>query len=352
MAVSFTYVLPSGTNPFIPSPNAEGSGQLLVDYSRNEKDFLVNRLTTITPVNLPAGYWQRFNPADANRLRDLNTYKWRDGQQFPAGDQAKQGFTNLSYATERYAEVYPIGYQEKENATWDVETQATNILGPKLMMIRTKAFVDLVTAAGNYLSTNTKTATSWGGGTWAAATATNRYIQKTLNAIERQVNILTLGTVTRKDLILLLSPTVALGISETAELQQYVVNNQFALGQLKGGVPGQNAAFGLPDQLYGYKVEVMSETYNSANRGAADSVNFFAPENGALVLARPGGLENTGGFATAFGSVHMFSYQPEEMKMETHDEPHNRRLMVQAYDNFDMKIVSPETLFQITSILS
>ena len=98
------------------------------------------------------------------------------------------------------------------------------------------------------------------------------------------------GTVTRKDLILLLSPTVALGISETAELQQYVVNNQFALGQLKGGVPGQNAAFGLPDQLYGYKVEVMSETYNSANRGAADSVSFFAPENGAIVLARPGGL--------------------------------------------------------------
>ena len=47
-------VYPSGTNTYLPSFDA--TGNMIVSFSRNVKDFALNKYVTITPVTKSTGY--------------------------------------------------------------------------------------------------------------------------------------------------------------------------------------------------------------------------------------------------------------------------------------------------------
>jgi hypothetical protein len=55
---------------------------------------------------------------------------------------------------------------------------------------------------------------------------------------------------------------------------------------------------------------------------------------------------------SAFSTVHFFVYGPDEMKMETMDQPFDRRQVVLMTDCFDCKIVAPETGGLLTNIFA
>lgn len=346
---TFTYAYPSGTNPFIPSYNGQATAQLIVDYSRNPKTFTVNKLVTISPVKKVSGYFMRFDQAVLSRVTDNAEAVWADGQEFPAGPHNKQRFTNIYYEATRYAEPYPVGYLERDQATWDVDKQAQRVLGQRMMTRRALAFKNLVTNTNNYLTNNTGTATAFGGGQWSAATATNPYILQTINEVERRLLLTTNGVITREAMILLLSPTLAYNISKTQEIHAYLGNSPVALAVLRGEAAGTNKTYQIPDNLYGCRTVVDTTVQNTAARDATPNYTFFQPTEDAIFLVRPGDIpENVGDFATAFSSIHLFVYEPEEMVVRSHDEPHNNRLVHQAFDHWDIKIVAHETLFLVT----
>lgn len=352
MAVTFGYSYPSGTNPFVPRFDAKGSGRLIVSYSRNPKDFAVNKLVTITPRTEMSGYYARFDPSVLARIGDLNSTVWADGQPAPTGDQNKQRFTFVPYAMQRRAEPFYIGYQERDQAVWDTDAQAQDVLGQRMMGQRALEFYNLVTNTANYLSTNTNTATALSNGLWSAATGSNPYIKITLRKIVNQIVQITNAAVSRKDLTLLLSPDVAGAMAETQEIREYLARSVFALSELKGGDKEQNDNWGLPPKLYDINVVVDPTINNTAFRDANPSYSFMAPSNSAIILCRPGDLVNTGQFATAYSSVHMFSYTKEEMLLETFDEFWNKRIRHMSVDTRSFQVVSPETLYLVTNVLS
>lgn len=352
MAVTFGYAYPSGTNPFVPRFDAKGSGKLIVSYSRNPKDFAVNKLVTITPRTELSGYYARFDPSVLSRVNDLNSTVWADGQPAPTGDQNKQRFAFVPYAMQRRAEPFYVGYQERDQAVWDVDAQGQDVLGQRMMSWRALEFYQLIQNANNYLASNTSTATALSGGLWSAATGSNPYIKIGLRKIVNQIVKITNAAVSRKDLTLLLSPDVAGALAETQEIREYLARSVFALKEIRGNEPDQNENWGLPDRLYGINVVVDPTIQNAAFRDQDPSYNFMTGANEAIILCRPGDLVNTGQFATAFSSVHMFSYTKEEMLMETFDEFWNKRVRHMVTDTRAFQVVSPETLYRVTSVLS
>ena len=64
--VSANAQFPSGSNTYIPSFDA--TGQLVVSFSRNPKDFPLNKCITITPVKKSSGYYLKLNAEQAARV--------------------------------------------------------------------------------------------------------------------------------------------------------------------------------------------------------------------------------------------------------------------------------------------
>lgn len=352
MAPTFNYAYPSWSNPFIPAFNRNGTGRLIVDYSRNWKKFLLNRLVTLTSVTEPSGHYLRFDPSVLSRVTDPNESVWVDGQPFPAGEHNTQKFQFIPYTTVRHARPYFFGYDTKKNAVWDMDAQAERVLGNMMMTERNVEFYGLVQNSANYLTQNTATATAAGGGLWSAATSTNPYIQQSIDYAVEKMMLVTNGAVGRSDFTLLLSPKVAHAIAATQEVRETLIQSPFALGIITGNKEGQNVNYNLPPTLYGVKVEVDPSIQNTAMRDLPPTYRFFAGTNEAILICRPGDLENTGDFATAYSSVHMFCYSEYEMKMETVDLSWDKRIRHQVSDQRQFQIVSPETLFLFTNVLS
>lgn len=357
MAVTFNYAYPSWSNPFIPSFNRNGTGRLIVDYARNWKKFLVNRLVTITSIPEPSGHYLRFDQSVLSRVSDPNESVWVDGQPFPAGEHHTQKFQFIPYTTVRHARGYFTGYDTKKNAVWDTDAQAERVLGNMMMTERNVEFYNLIQNSDNYLTDNTATATAAGGGKWSAATTSNNYIQKSIDYAIEKMMLATNGVVNREDFTLLLSPKVAHSVAATQEVRETLIQSVYALPLIQGRKEGQNTNYNLPKTLYGVNVEVDPSIQNralAAGNGMRDmtpNYRFFAGDDEAVLLCRPGDIMNTGDFATAYSSVHMFSYFEYEMKMETVDLSWDKRIRHQVSDQREFKIVSPETMFLFTDVL-
>lgn len=363
MAPTFNFQYTSGTNPYIPS-YSDGTvrAQLIVDYSRNPKAFIVNKLVTISPVKKTSGYWLRFDQSVLSRVNSLEESVWHDGQEFPMGPHNKQKFTNIHYETTRYGEPYPVGYNERDQAAWDVDKQAQRVLGQRLMTRRALGFKNIATNANNYLASNTGTVETFAslgaGNNWSDATAAAPFVLQTINEVERRTLLTTNGVITRESMVMLMAPTVAYNLSKTQEVHQYLGNSPVALAVLRGEAEGTNKPYQIPDLIYGIRTVVDPTIQNTAARDVTPNLQpttpgyaFMQPSNSVIFLSRPGDVpENVGDFATAFSSIHLFVYEPDEFVIRSHDEPHNNRLVHQAYDHWDIRIVAHETMYLLTSV--
>ncbi len=348
----YGYQYTGDTSVFIPSYDGIGSGKLVVAFSRNEKDYLVNQMVTITPVNQIAGYWPRYDPAEIVRwAENINEYAWKDGQEFPAGAQDKVRKYNLPFTCTRSAFPYPIGYIERDQSPDDLSAMATNRIGNEIMLLRSRKFYTLAQDPNNYYAENTfSVAAQVGtvGATWANATSANPYIRKTFNALSRLVALKSNGIVGGSDLICIISPQVAEAISSSGEIIDYIKPTPQSWNEIRGDAPNQNKNYSIPDMLYGIKVIVDNDVWNPGPRGQ-DNRRFFTGANEALFLCKPGAIKAQGP-ATSFSSIHMFAYAPQEAVLQSRDEPWNQRILYQGWDMTDFKFVSPETSFRVTNV--
>src|SRR5579859_7667319 len=112
---------PGGFNTFVPSFDA--TGNLVVEFSRNPKDFALNQYITLTPVKKSVGYFLRITAEQAARVINsalLTDFVWPDGNDAPNGAWGTEAFQFFPYNTTRYAFPFRLGYKAVEQADWKI----------------------------------------------------------------------------------------------------------------------------------------------------------------------------------------------------------------------------------------
>ncbi len=340
---------PGSRNAYIPALN----GKLIVDYSRNPKDYAINQVAQIIPVDKQEGYWAKFDPTAHNRILGRENRIWYDGQPRPISEGGKQKHDFVRYRTERYTDTEPFGYLTLEQAEWDVIKQHSNVLASRAMTFRSLEGYRVLADTNNYPAAHTATATALGGGTWASATSANNYIQKSINAASRQILKATNSVVGKEALTMIMSPVVANAIAERPEIREAFIQSQFAESLIQGN-GSFNINYGLPPVLYGVKVLVdpLLETTTNENVSGTATTDFAYWNNAVMIVARRGDLTNTGDLGTVFSTLGFFIYKNGEMDLEVFDDPVHKRKIVAMDDHFDTKVIAPLTAYQITAVLS
>lgn len=341
---------PSGQNTYIP--DHDGSGRLVVDFSRNPNKFAIAEYAQIVKPKNTIGYWLRMTVEEAGRIinADLSDFAWPDGSEAPSSFDGVESFDWQPFRCERYAYDYVMGNLTVEQASWDIKAQHARIKSQQAMTARTQKTMTLLQTAGNWDSTHTSAVASISGntGNWAASTTARQDIKRSLNHAADLILLDSLGAVDVNDLMLVLSPTTAKAISETQEIVDHIKGSPDALAQVRGELPGRNAIFGLPDKIYGYPVVVEKTVKVTSRKGATKARSYVCDSGKPVMVARPGGLEGVAD-APNFATCVLFIY--EEMTVEDKNDVDNRRVKGRVVENFDVKLVSPSTGFLFTAAI-
>lgn len=346
--MAFSY--PGGLNT--PIPSLELSGNLMVSFSRNPTKFAVNKIAQIQPVKQWRGLYAYFNPADLARFPSGNTKQnlWANGTPSPTGFTTQQGFEYREFTCLRYAFASSLENTAINQAPWPVVKTHTELLAQKAMSNRALLVANLLTTSANHLSTHVSTATALGGGFLSTGSITNPVILNTLNAAAQVIQLDTRGLMTYQNLSVVMNPNTARKLSQSSEIHTFLAQSQFAMDQIRGNKPGQNARFGLPDQLYAYNVIVEDAVYDSANvLATSDTPAYVFPDNKIVLVMREEDMEASEG-AHSFSAVHLMVN--EDLLVEDKDDEWNRMTHLRVVDTIVPQFVAPVSAYLITNVFS
>lgn len=351
MASGLTGSYPSGSNTFVPSFDA--SGKLVVAYSRNERDFPVNGYVHLTKVTKEKGFYLRIDTTEADAIAggassNMSEFLWHDGNEAPELTWGTEAIKWFPYQTERQINGWRLGYKSLEQADFDLRGYLNAIHAQKCMTIRTARVSTVIETAANYDTGHTDDATNTGG-RWDAGTATDPNILQNLNTALQTIQKATYYSIKPEDVIVRINPVSAAKMAESQEVHTYVKENPVAKEKLLGKGPFKASQYGFPLDLYGYNWVIEDATVNSSLDGVAPSRSYIADDDKAVMLLRPGGITSAAGQG-AFSSVHLFVY--EEMTVENRDDPDNRLERGRVITDYDVRIVSPNTMYLFTDILT
>jgi len=362
MALPFSTGYAGPNSVYIPAFGGKQTAQLITSFARDPKKFAVNKLATRTPTDYLSGNFMQLRPEALARVQnDPNEAIWVDGQESPKGTHNQQDYRAVPYNCLRRAIPGYVGWQTRDQAVWDIQDTQLGLLGHQMMTRRAFAFYAVAMNSNNHLASHVKTATQWSsiggtGGFWSAGTSTNPVIKRSLQNVANAIRMSTMDAVTFTDLTLVIPPPLAIAMSNSAEIHDYVARSPYALAQIKGDSPSQNGQWGLPDKLYGMDLIVDGTLRTTSSRLTVPGTTvdiMSATDNEALILTMPGSLgENVGQVRSTFSSMHMFVYRGEEMMVETQDEPWHRRTQLKVTETYGMTMVSPETAALVTNCLS
>jgi len=355
---------PSGTNTYLPSFDA--TGQLVVSFSRNPKDFALNQYVTITPVKKSSGYYLKLNAEQAARVShdDLKDHVWHDGNDAPHGEYNNEKFEWLNFNTTRYVFPFRLGYKAVDQADWKIVASYSAINAQQAMTARTVRVLDKLLAdsldghvvsmsdSSNPITSSASVGLHEGEPGDSGSDVTKvALLKKAFNHAAKRIHKDTLGVVGPKDLVVLINPDMADALSRSKEVHSYLKESPFALSQVRGDSESQNGKWGLPDQLYGYKIIVEDTVRVRFKKGGSKSSSdpaYVLPSDQILMLARPGDLIGFEG-SPSYSTVHLFAY--EEMTVEQKDDPDNRRINARIVEDYGVEVVAPVSAFKFTNVL-
>lgn len=342
MAAAF----PGPNNVYLVSH--EATNNLIVGYSRNADDFPIARYAQIIPVKKQVGAYLQLTAEEAGRIvsSDVSEYLWADGDEEPMGNDGTESHQYATYNAKRYSFGFNLGDLTTEQADWNVLAVHSAVKAQQAMTARTYKSIGYLTTGANWPAAQTATATTAGGGKWDVSTTALLYIKKSLKYAAMQIVQSTLAAVKPKDLILVVSPDLAGLMANSLEISDYLKASPFALAQVRGDVESQNGKYGLPDELYGYKVVIEDTVRVSTRKGATTTKGFVLANTNALLLARPGGIEGKYG-SPSFATCQLF--MKEEMTVESMRDPNNRRTRARVVENYDVAIGAPASGFLFTA---
>ncbi len=338
----------SGVNTFVL--DHEASHKLRIDFSRDPKKFGLNRYAQIVPVTKMAGYYLKMTIEEAARVSaDGAEYAWPDGAEAPNGADGLESFEYLGFLTKRFAYPFRLGEHAVDQASWDIIGNHTQIHRQKAMTKRTTDTVTAMTTSGNYDSSHVSAVASISGntGTWAASTTARSDIKRSLNFAANKILLDTNGAVSPEDLKLVINPNLAAAMAQSQEVVDYIKGSPDAKAALRGEMASRNRYFGLPDQMYGFDIEVEYTVRVTTPKGATTSRSLVMDNAKAAMVSRPGGLVGEYG-SPSFSTVTVFVYTPEDMAVYTKHDVDNKRHIGRIEDNFGVVVTAPVSGFLFT----
>jgi hypothetical protein len=329
-----------GLSTYIPSTNDIATGALQVEFTRSVNSFALSRYAQVVPVTKMTGYYLRQDVNDNMRVTSEKEFVWPLGNDRPTGKQ--NAFDFVQYATQRYAFPFYIPQETSQQAAWDVVAQHARSKAQLAMTRRTiGAATKLATGSNwgtNYADNADTSQNAWTAtGDWTASSESNGYIQKSIQQVMQLVGKSSGGAVSPNQLIMVISPTVAVKIAQAPETKAYVKNNPFTLQFYQGS--DTFSRWGLPPTLFGLGDVVVDDSVkNTSKKGNATQTQDYILGNGAYFVSRPGGLVGVEG-SNSFSTVQIFAY--EDMTVEQFNDPMNRRVEGRVIDNSVAEIVAP-----------
>ena len=330
-------VVGGGLSTYVPSTNDLATGALQVEFTRTVNSFAITRYAQIVPTTKMTGYYLRQDVPDNVRVTDTKEFAWPLGNDRPTGKQ--NAFEFVSYSTERFAYPFYIPQESANQAAWDVVAQHARSKAQLAMTARTMRAASVLSTSGNWGSNYVATAATSpiSAGSWTNSSVANAYIQKTIQAVMRQVSLSSGGAVAPNQLIMVISPTIAQIVSQAPETKEYVKNYPAALSFYQGS--DTFSRWGIPPTLFGLGDVVVDDSVKvTSKKGAASLTSSYVYGNGAYFVSRPGGLVGVEG-SSSFSTLQIFAY--EDMTVEQFNDPMNRRLEGRVIDNSVSAVVAP-----------
>lgn len=334
------YNNPGDGNSYIP----EATGLLQVEYSRAREAFPINRYAAMVPVDKPEGLYAELDPLEGMRVANADDYLWPDGQESPKG--ISQPLRWKQYKCEREAFPFTIGQRTANVADYDIIGAHARMVAQKAMTRRTLNAMNIATTSGNWPTANTAATVdallSGSGLSWTSSSTTENTIKKSIRAMAAVIHKASAGSVKRNQLTLVVNPTLAGQMSETAEVIQYLVAHEKAIEMGLGASAAAQAQYdqwGLPPFLFGVNVVVEDTPYVSTRRDEDDSATtaYALADGDALLLARVGGGLGVAG-APSFSTLQGFVY--EDMAVEAKVEDWDRLTLGRVVDDPDFRLAS------------
>jgi hypothetical protein len=344
---------PGQYNTFVP--NLEASGRLLVDFSRNPKNFALNKyIQTVTAPEM-LGYYIKMTVEERLRITSttLADHQWPDGADAPIGNEGTESFTFNQFQTQRYLYAAKIGKLASDQAAWDIIGQHVEIKAQQAMTARTQLVHNQISTSTFSGYTSTTTAAITGGAAWTGATTANLLIKRCLDFGIKNVLKNTGGVVRMEDLQLVVNPNLAATMAESQEMADYIKGSPDALRYIRaetGDGDQANVRFGLPSTYAGVKLVVEDAVKISTKKGATATYSFVMPDDYALLCSRPGGLVGKYG-GPSFSTLTLFIYKGDDMTVETKNDVDNRNTVARVIDNCAAVVTSPVSGYLFTGAM-
>jgi hypothetical protein len=336
-------------------PNTEATKGLLVGYSRNKNTFPIMSYVEMFPTSNMFGAYQVYTSRNAARILTATDLEhiWAIGEARPPGLNELESAQTVLFKTVRRAYPFTIGEETVEQNSYNVMLTQAQDMAQKAMTARTMlAQAALAGAAWGTSNSSSVQALiganlDWSNGSTGTGGNNGYNIKVSLQYGIRTIHQQTIGAVREQQLALIINPITAQAMAQSPEIQDYIKQDVFALGQLMGNVPNQNGIWGLPTHLYGVRLIVEDAVRVSSNIGAVtDTLTYVMPTGVAYLLATPGELMGLAG-NRSWSTLQMFVYR-DEMTVETlHDVP-NRRFLGSVVSNYFIGVVSTLSAFQFT----
>tara|TARA_R110000803_G_scaffold23906_5_gene58209 strand:+ start:3065 stop:4120 length:1056 start_codon:yes stop_codon:yes gene_type:complete len=339
-------------NTFIP--NTDATNNMVVDFSRNVADFALPRYIQYVPVTKTKGKYIRMTVEQAGRITgstSLEELSWPDGADSPRGNDGKEKFGFQDYTTARYQSPYSLGELGVEQAEWDILAQHSRIHAQRMMTARTMAVHALLATSGNWDSSHysaTPEAITGVTGRLDLSTTNRRDIKRTFDYMFDQIRKDTLGGVKKNQIHIVVSPEFAKKITVCQEIVDYIKQSPASLSELKDGLHPNNL-FGLPEQLYGYSIEVEDSVKVTSHKGVTAVKGNVWGDGDVVMLSRPGALEGTEGGPT-FSTATLFL--KEDLTVESKHDRDERAHKGRVVDDWSATLTAPVSGFYLASALS
>lgn len=345
-----TFALPGQSNTFVK--NHEATGNLVVHFSRNPKDFPLNRYIQYREVKKSAGYYLRITSEEAGRVvgGNLSEFVWPDGADRPNRNAGWEQFRFEDYRTQRFDFDCQIGYKSQKEADWDIKQTGAATKAQQAMTARTRAVHTVLAATGNWDASHVADVSTLltNQGSWELSTTQRGDIKRSLNYAANLIRQHTLAVVRKSDLVLVMNPVTAARTGESQELRDYIKASEDAWKEVIDQ-EGRYSEYGLPNKLYGFEIVVEDSVMVTSARGAsAVTYSDLMADGTVYMLARPGGLVASPESGPSWSTAMLLL--AEEMTVEDFDDDKQRRTEMHIVDDFAPVMTAPVSGFYFTGV--
>jgi hypothetical protein len=301
---------PGQSNTYVKDHAA--SNYLITQFSRNVKDFPLNRYIQYQDTSKDTGYYLRLNVEQAGRLKGgtLDKYYWPDGADRPRPHDETEKFNWVDFRCHRYDFPFQLGWKSRDQAGFDLQDVELANKAQQSMTGRTLRVHNILSNNANWDATHVIDVVTIPGNTgrWDQSTTGRSDIKRSINYAVNRIRLDTLAVVKQKsDMILVMNPFTAQRIGESQEMISAFIQSRFAMGQFVGEESTYDD-YGLPTKLYGIEVVVEDTVMVTSAREAATVTRADVCQNGTVyLLSRPGGLVSKTNNGPNFSTINEFS---------------------------------------------